>query len=103
MYTLQPIPEREFELPSVTVEEGNEELVDISDYKCDRIIVKPYYFEIGIPHASGRCLMRKTVAEKLVTASAMLPNGLCFKIFDAWRPFEVQEQLYLQYRNEVKL
>lgn len=102
MYSLKPIPRYEFVIPNVITRETNEELVDISEYKSSRIILDFAYHRIGVPYSINKCLMRKRVAEKLIKASAELPNGLCFKIFDAWRPFEVQQSLFSQYRQKVK-
>ena len=102
MYSLNPIPYHDFVLPNGIVKERNEGLVDITEYKNSKIIVDFAYYRRGVPYSIDKCLMRKSVAEKLMNASLKLPEGLCFKIFDAWRPFEVQQQLFSQYREKVK-
>jgi D-alanyl-D-alanine dipeptidase len=45
--------------------------------------------------------MRKGIYDKLCRAISLLPEGYCFKVFDAWRPFEVQESLYNEYVDKL--
>ncbi len=96
-----PIPKIDFVLPQVSFAENGEELVDLD--KCSaRIVVSPAYYQNGIPGAVNKCLARQSVAQKLVEVAEKLPEGLKLKIFDAWRPFEVQKFLYDQYRAKVE-
>lgn len=96
-----PIPKIDFSLPQVSVGENGERLVDLT--KCsDKIVAAPAYYADGIPGAVNECLARETVAKKLVEVSERLPEGLKIKVFDAWRPFEVQKFLYEQYRAIVR-
>lgn len=96
------IPSIDFILPSVSYKESDEPLVDLLRYNSGRISVEPAYYLKGIKSAVSTCLARESVAEKLCDISEGLPDGLCLKVFDAWRPFEVQEALYYQYRDIVK-
>lgn len=63
----------------------------------DRIQVSMMYPILGMKHAVNECFMRKTVYEKLVEASYKLPEGYGFCIWDAWRPFLLQKELYDTY------
>lgn len=59
------------------------------------------YFEAGRRNAVKTCLVRKEVYERLVTAHGFLPGGYRFFIFDAWRPYLLQEELYRSYSETV--
>jgi zinc D-Ala-D-Ala dipeptidase len=39
----------------------------------------------------ARCLLRREPAEALCRARDRLPSGLNFKVFDGWRPWEIQQ------------
>ena len=97
-----PIPHRDFALPCVDFEEKNEALVDITALGDPKILTDFAYYRQGIPGAVRQCLVRESVAERLLRAARALPEVLCFKIYDAWRPFAVQQYLYEQYRQQVK-
>ena len=45
--------------------------------------------------------MRQGVYERLKLAESYLPRGMNLKIYDAWRPFDVQLALYKDYRQKV--
>lgn len=97
----EPIPKMDFVLPKVSFAENGEKLVDLE--KCStKIVASPAYYQDGIPGAVNSCLARESVAQKLVGVAEKLPEGLKIKIFDAWRPFEVQKFLYDQYRVSVR-
>ena len=59
------------------------------------------YFEAGMKNATKSCLVRKEVYEMLTTAHGFLPKGYRFYIFDTWRPFLLQEELYRHYSEIV--
>ena len=71
--------------------------------------IKPNeYFDVqmryplaGMKHAETGCYVRREVYEKLVSAAGMLPPGFRLRIWDAWRPFLLQEELYLLYSNDI--
>lgn len=83
--------------------DSNEKLVDICDYSSQKILFDKAYFKQNIKGSIDRAFVRETVAEKLICAAALLPEGYTFKIFDAWRPFEVQEALYSEYFYKLSL
>ena len=80
----------------------NEEFVDISEYSNNRIQVQMKYAEQKRQGAITVALARKSVVDKLLLALDLLPQGYTFKIFDAWRPYEVQKSLYDEYFEKLK-
>lgn len=63
-------------------------LVDLAD--CG-FIVEHDCFKKGWTD-DPRCLSRENVADALVLARRNLPLGFNFKIYDGWRPLEIQEK-----------
>jgi len=92
-----PIKSREFPKDNVTYNICHEPIIEVKDF-----LFEPYYLNRNITGATERCFMRKSVYERLKIAEDMLPEGLRFKIYDGWRPFEVQLALYNDYRECVK-
>lgn len=72
-------------------------LVEGSDF----FIIAMDYYRQGIPNATDKCYMRKSVYDMLIQAARLLPNGYKFKIFDAWRPFAVQQWLFNHYKEMI--
>ncbi|MBQ3940724.1 MAG: M15 family metallopeptidase [Oscillospiraceae bacterium] len=79
-------------LPAEQVCECGEAFVRLTD--SDRFHIDLRYAAQGIRGAAAACYVRESVAEKLVSAQKMLPAGYRLRIFDAWRPFCVQQALY---------
>lgn len=86
-------------LDAIEVEENGEPLVCLSDYGED-FIFEPVYYNKGIQDSISTLYAREQVAQKLLKASKLLPHGYKFKIFDAWRPFDVQMSLYNSFLQE---
>ena len=86
-------------LDAIEVEENGEPLVCLSDYGED-FIFEPVYYNKGIQGSINTLYAREQVAQKLLKASKLLPHGYKFKIFDAWRPFDVQMSLYNSFLQE---
>lgn len=63
--------------------------------------VRMQYPLLGMKHAETGCCVRKEVYEKLLEAAGMLPGGYRFRIWDAWRPFLLQEELYREYSEDI--
>ena len=61
----------------------------------------PYRGEFTIHAAETTIYVRKSVAEKLRHAQAMLPQGMRLIIFDGYRSLEVQTAIYDQFKNEL--
>lgn len=77
----------------------NSEFVEI--LPDDRIEIAMQYPRLGMKNAEDKCLMRKEAAEKLYAAAAKLPKGYRFRIWDAWRPFALQHELYEVYSKDI--
>ena len=65
------------------------------------IIIDMQYPILGMKEAITQCLIRREVLEKLLEAKAKLPKGLTFKIWDAYRPFALQKELYYTYKDKI--
>lgn len=77
----------------------DEELVEIpSD---SGIIVEMQYPLLGMETAIDKCLVRKSVLNKLLEAINNLPEDITFKIWDAYRPLNLQEEIYYKYRAKL--
>ena len=84
------------------IQTENEPFVDLLIYSEGKISVEMKYAEKGCHGAISVAYARKQVADRLLMAAALLPQGYRFKIYDAWRPFEVQKALYDEYFNRLK-
>ena len=71
-------------------------LVDGEDFD-----VKMQYPLLKLNNAVTECYVRKEVAERLKLAQSLLPDGIKLRIWDAWRPFALQEELYQKYSNDI--
>lgn len=87
------------ELPKIyTVHDFiDEELVEIPP--TSGIIVEMQYPLLGMKEAIDKCLIRKTVLDMLLEAKKNLPEGLTFKIWDAYRPLALQKEIYYKYKD----
>jgi len=83
-------------------EKTNEPFVDIVKYSEGAILAEMKYAEQGRTGAITVAYVRKRVAEMLMQAKKLLPDGYTFKIYDAWRPYAVQKSLYDEYFNRLK-
>ena len=59
------------------------------------------YKKLGMTHAITKCLVRKEVYDRLLLAHSFLPEGYRFYLFDTYRPFLLQEELYRGYSGQV--
>lgn len=67
----------------------------------EKIKIAMQYPELGFKNGEARCYLRKEAAQKLQEAAALLPDGYAFCVWDAWRPFALQEELYYAYREQI--
>jgi D-alanyl-D-alanine dipeptidase len=69
------------------------------DSSTDFFFEPVYYnnYHLQQPQLTSNFYVRLEVLEKLKMAQDFLPSFLTFKLFDAWRPFVVQELLYQHY------
>ncbi len=79
----------------------DEPLVDIVAYGKGAIRADMQYKKAHRQGAVDKALVRKSVADRLLRANALLPQGYSLVIFDAWRPYEVQKSLYDEYYNAL--
>lgn len=79
-----------------------EEFVDIYKYSDKKIKVNLQYFKNKLNGAISKAFVRKSVADRLLKALQLLPDGYTFVILDAWRPYEVQLSLFNGYYNQIK-
>lgn len=80
----------------VDIAESKEPMVRIDNIN-DRILYEPMYFEQGLNGAIDKCYVREGMADRLAKAAELLPCGYRLKIYDAWRPFSVQKELFDSY------
>lgn len=78
---------------TIPIVESGSSLVEISNIS-PRLIVKPMYFELGIPGALLNCFIREEIVEKLIKVLKRLPENLSILVYDGWRPLEVQQSLF---------
>lgn len=91
------------EFPSIhefNINEHNEPLVSLTKagFLCDS-----QYYRQGIAGSLKDCYARSGVVGKLLIAQTMLPKGLKFKIYDAYRPVGVQQRLWNFYRGQINI
>ncbi len=67
----------------------------------DRFVVEMMYPELGMKHAERQALVREEVYARLVKATSFLPPGYKLKIWDAWRPWALQRELYEVYTDLI--
>jgi D-alanyl-D-alanine dipeptidase len=81
----------------IPIFESGEPLVNLAPYGFELV---PAYYDAGISE-TPTITLRESVAERLATVREEL-SPLNLKIWDGWRPREVQHQIYLNCWNEMK-
>ena len=79
----------------------NEPFVDIAEFSNGKILVDMKYHSAGREGAIDKAYLRLEVAKKLISVADSLPNGYRLKIYDAWRPYEVQKSLFDEHYYSV--
>ena len=64
---------------------------------ADKLTIQMQYPLLCMEHAEKQCLVRSEVYERLKAASSLLPEGIGLCVWDAWRPFALQKELYEKY------
>lgn len=82
----------------IPIEENNDPLVDLALYP---FVCEPVYYKQGLAK-TDKLYTRKMIAEKLVVLQESNLRGHRFKIWDPWRPRDVQANIYWKYWNEMK-
>ena len=67
----------------------------------EKLEIHMMYPALGMENGYQECLLRKEAADMLETAKTLLPEGYRFVIWDAWRPFALQQELYTYYRDVI--
>lgn len=78
----------------------NSGFVNLTETNC--FDVKPKYISMGFKYAIPNSYIRQEVCELLYKAQNSLPNGLKLRIWDSWRPFDLQMELYRIYSQQIK-
>ena len=63
--------------------------------------VQMQYPKLNMKNAEPECYVRQEVYEKLILAAGYLPRDYRFCIWDAWRPFSLQKELYTTYSGKI--
>lgn len=75
----------------------DEVFVDVDELSRGRIFVDMKYYSQGRRGAVNKAYLRLTVAKMLIRVAENLPSGYRLKIYDAWRPYEVQKDIFDEY------
>lgn len=67
----------------------------------EKLDIKMQYPLLGMTNAEKTCYLRKEAYEHLMKAADQLPDGYRFRIWDAWRPFALQKELYEVYYDKI--
>lgn len=59
------------------------------------------YPKLKMRNAECGCHLRSEAAHMLFCAARALPRGHVLRIWDAWRPFALQQELYATYREQI--
>lgn len=87
--------------PRVTFESKYMNSSFIKVVENGEIFVEMKYPQLGMQYAEKDCLLRKEAYEKLMAAQNNLPHGYHIKIWDAWRSFSLQEELFNVYYQQI--
>lgn len=68
---------------------------------CDALDIEMQYPLMKLKNSVADCYVREEVYYKLITAKKFLPDGIKFKILDAWRPLALQFELYELYSSSI--
>jgi D-alanyl-D-alanine dipeptidase len=83
---------------AIPIEDNGEPLVNLADYP---FVLETVYYDRGLSNLTTHYL-RRGVAEKLVKVQESLGSSYQLKIWDGWRPREVQNALYQEFWQQLK-
>src|SRR5690606_6646375 len=101
-YNKIPIIQKASSWESIPIFECRQNLVDVEKLHSDDIISKPMYYKQGIPNSLQSCFVREEVAELLLKAAKNLPREFKIVVYDGYRPYEVQYNLYKSFYEKIK-
>lgn len=96
---LKQIPTIENPKNYTVLERRDSGFVELKDK--EPFFVQMQYPRLGMRYAESRCLIREELYERLLAAQNSLPDGIRLCIWDAWRPFLLQKELYEKYRRQI--
>lgn len=67
----------------------------------EKLEIRMQYPVLGMEYAEEKCFVRREVADMLDQAMGLLPAGMKFRIWDAWRPLLLQRELYYRYKDTI--
>ncbi len=67
----------------------------------EKIDIRMQYPILNKTHAIEDCYLRNEVVNRLYEAQNFLPKGIKLRIWDAWRPFALQKELYDSYSQTI--
>ena len=88
---LPPLSEPDGPARALPSQASTEALVRVAH---DRVQVMSLYWRAGWRHARPGALVRAGVADRLYDVADALPPRLGLAVFDAWRPLELQQEIY---------
>lgn len=77
--------------PLIEIEEGH-----------PKIFIKPFYFQQRIPSSLKSIYLRRDTFERLQQAALLLPENYSFILYDGYRPLQVQQYLFADFKEKVK-
>lgn len=80
---------------------SDEPLISMNNLSS-RVKIFPYYYHKNVSGAFNDCLVRESVAKKLVKAAERLPKDLNIVILDGWRSYETQLAIYEETKEDFK-
>ena len=86
----------------VLLAECDEQFVNIESFSNGAILTDMKYAKAARPGAVTVAYVRLGVAERLLQAARLLPDGFRLKVYDAWRPYSVQKSLYDEYFEKLR-
>lgn len=96
---LKPIPTREEPGEYTQLLERDSGFIELKN--GEPFFVQMQYPCLNMRYAETRCLIREELYERLLAAQNALPDGMCLCIWDAWRPFLLQKELYERYYEQI--
>ena len=93
------IPNNESPLYKRNIDLVDEEFVQIKN--GNGIFIEMMYPKLNLNSAVDKAYLRKSVANMLYEARKILPKEYGLKIWDAWRPLKLQEELYYKYKADI--
>lgn len=87
--------------PLVELNIYNEDSKKVDKYHS-KIFVEPIYKNQGIKNTLGVVSVRKSIAERLIEATKLLPKGYGILVYDGYRPHEVQQAIFDDFYEQIK-